>query len=70
MIPDFPGLTDFVRNEENCLTYTAGDISDLVSKVDGLLGDDSRRHALGVANREMAKRFTRAGDVYELIVGA
>lgn len=59
VIPDTPGLTDYVIPEETGLIYPAGDEDALAKCVQRLLGDEAMAVALGeAARRRVEQEFT------------
>ena len=53
-----PGLRDSVKENLNGILYTPGDITDLISKMDYLLGQQSLLDQLSAGGVEWSKKFT------------
>ncbi|CAM3450897.1 glycosyltransferase family 4 protein [Kibdelosporangium persicum] len=71
VIPDTPGLTDYVENERTGLVYPVGDEDALAKCVQRLLGDDAMAEEMGrAARRKVEQHFStelQAARLAELI---
>jgi phosphatidylinositol alpha-mannosyltransferase len=64
---DIPGYRD-VMTPETCLSFPAGDGAALVEAVEGLLADEPRRRAMGVAGRALAQEHYSWGAIARRLI--
>ena len=64
---DIPGYRD-VMTPETCLSFPAGDGAALVEAVEGLLADEPRRRAMGVAGRALAQEHYSWGSIARRLI--
>nr|WP_052477552.1 glycosyltransferase family 4 protein [Kibdelosporangium sp. MJ126-NF4]CEL12747.1 Glycosyltransferase [Kibdelosporangium sp. MJ126-NF4]CTQ93507.1 Glycosyltransferase (EC 2.4.1.-) [Kibdelosporangium sp. MJ126-NF4] len=72
VIPDTPGLTDYVCNEQTGLVYPVGDVDALAKCVQRLVSDDAMAEEMGrAARRKVESEFStelQAARLAELIL--
>ncbi|ALG14089.1 hypothetical protein AOZ06_50940 [Kibdelosporangium phytohabitans] len=72
VIPDTPGLTDYVENEHTGLVYPVGDVDALAKCVQRLVNDDAMAEEMGrAARRKVEREFStelQAARLAELIL--
>jgi phosphatidylinositol alpha-mannosyltransferase len=65
---DIPGYRD-VMTPETCVSFPAGDGAALVTAVEGLLADEPKRRAMGIAGRELAQELYSWDAIARRLIG-
>lgn len=63
--PNFPELSDFASDGENCVTYQPSDFGDFVSKVNQILDDQTLMMRLANNNKIMVENSTDTSKQFE-----
>jgi phosphatidylinositol alpha-mannosyltransferase len=65
---DIPGYRD-VMTPETCVSFPAGDGAALVTAVEGLLADEPKRRAMGIAGRQLAQELYSWDAIARRLIG-